>query len=524
MALMSRLVNNVAREGEPVLRAASRDVDGTVGWRILSALVLLLFAVTAVAANLKVGEIRILTPGDVDRVAVGNAAVISTSLLKNGQLLVFGEAPGVTELHLWLKNGQESELEFTVEPTDYALAVNSAVLQQKFAQVQKLLGHVPGIELAVVGDKIVVSGQYDGRYSELLTQVKTGYPEILDLSLSTKLAEVRQLVDGVQGIEVRLVGSRIVLTGTIDNTYADNITTIMGAYPEVMDLTRKDIVDLPDDKMVLMHIKITEFNKSASDNLGINWQNNIAGPAGALATEATFGGDRSDGVTILGGPGTPGQLSTIDPAVVDPSFGYFGIATEITSRINFAVSSGDALILAEPRLVARSGGEASFLAGGEVPIEIVTPTSAAIEFKQFGILLNIKPEVDRQDNIRAKVETEISAVDQSVAVGNTPGFLTRRTNADILLKSGETLVMSGLVDRELGRDTTGLKGLSALPVLGHLFKSRAFRDSKTDLVIFVTPQVYDASNQQNVDAVQREQQQMGEFVEAIRSKSFKLLD
>ena len=55
------------------------------------------------------------------------------------------------------------------------------------------------------------------------------------------------------------------------------------------------------------------------------------------------------------------------------------------------MSSGEALILAEPRLVARSGGEASFLAGGEVPIEIVTPTSAAIEFKQFGILLNIKP-------------------------------------------------------------------------------------------------------------------------------------
>lgn len=492
--------------------------------RWLLAAALWWLAVPAFALNLKVGEIRILTPGDVDRVAVGNAAIISTSLLKNGQLLVFGEAPGVTELHLWMKNGQESELEFTVEATDYAMAVNSAVLQQKFTQVQKLLGHVPGLEIGVVGDKIVLSGQYDGKYAELIAQVKTGYAEILDLSLSTKLAEVRELVKHMQGIEVKLVGSRIVLTGTVDNSFGDNIGTIMGAYPEVMDLTRKDIVELPDDKMVLMHIKITEFNKSAADNLGINWSNSFAGPAAAFAAEEGYGGSRADGVTILGGSNTPGQLSTIDPLTTDPSFGYFGIATEITSRINLAVSSGDALILAEPRLVARSGGEASFLAGGEVPIEIVTPTSAAIEFKQFGILLNIKPEVDRQDNIRAKVETEISAVDQSVAVGNTPGFLTRRTNADILLKSGETLVMSGLVDRELGRDTTGLKGLSAIPIIGHLFKSRAFRDSKTDLVIFVTPQVYDASHERNVEAVQREQQQLGDFVESMRGNGFELLE
>ena len=164
------------------------------------------------------------------------------------------------------------------------------------------------------------------------------------------------------------------------------------------------------------------------------------------------------------------------------------------------------------------------LAGGEVPIEIVTPTSASIEFKQFGILLNIKPTIDRNDNIRARVETEISAVDKSVSVGNTPGFLTRRTDADILLHSGETLVMSGLVDRELDRDLTGLKGLSSLPILGHLFRSRDFRDKKTDLVIFVTPQVYDAEHKQNIDAVAEEQAREAQFLDSMHSASFKLVE
>lgn len=495
---------------------------------LLGTCLLLGLIAEAAAINLKAGEMRILRPGDIERVAVGNPEVISSSLLKNGQLLVFGEGPGVTTMHLWLRNGQESNLEFVVEPADYALSVNSGVLRQKMTSVSEMLARVPGLEIAVVGDKIVLSGQYSGEFTDLIATVKTAYPEILDLTVSTRFSEVNQMLGHIPQLELKIVGKHFVLTGTIDEGYTDTIDTVKSTYTEIMDLTRKEVTDLPDDKMVLMHVKITEFNKSATDNLGINWSTNFAGPAAAFATEDNFGAPRvaadSHNNTVLGGINTPAQLAGIVPGSNDKFFGYFGIASEITSRINLAVSSGDAAILAEPRLVARSGGEASFLAGGEVPIEIVTPTSAAIEFKQFGILLNITPEVDRHNNIRATVETEISAVDQSVAVGNTPGFLTRRTSADILLGSGETLVMSGLVDRELGRDTTGLKGLSSIPILGALFRSRAYRDSKTDLVIFVTPVVYEASDQQNLDAIAQEQQKVEEFVDSMRKSTFQVLD
>ena len=113
------------------------------------------------------------------------------------------------------------------------------------------------------------------------------------------------------------------------------------------------MVVLLDDKMVLVNIKITEFNKSASDSLGINWSNNFAGPAAAIASETTFGGSRDQGVTVLGGSNAPGPLASVDPAA-DTSFGYFGIATEITSRINLAINTGNAMILAEPRLVFTS--------------------------------------------------------------------------------------------------------------------------------------------------------------------------
>ena len=490
---------------------------------IVAATLLLAAAVHAEPIALTVGEMRILRPGDIERVAVGMDGLISFTLLKNGQLLVFGEAPGVTTLHLWFKNGNESDLEVVVDASERKAAANSGVLRQKFTEIDGLIGDIPGLEMSLVGDRIVLSGQYDDDTSGIAS-IKAAYPEILDLSITTRFIEVRELLGHIPDLDIRVVGDRIVLTGTIDDGFEGNISTVMGVYDEIMDLTRKEVIDLPDEKMVLMNVKITEFNISASDSLGINWTTNFAGPAAALSSETGFGGSRVEGVTVLGNSNTPGSLAAIDPAGAQAAFGYFGIATEISSRINMAVSNGDALILAEPRLVARSGGEATFLAGGEVPIEIVTPTSASIEFKQFGILLNIRPEVDRKDNIRANVETEISAIDQSVSIGNTPGFLTRRTTADILLQSGETLVMSGLVDTEIGKDITGLAGFRSIPVLGALFRSKDFRESKTDLVIFVTPQVYDAAHQQNIEAIARQDGMVNEFLDSVRKSSYGIVD
>jgi len=225
------------------------------GW--LLTLVLALCGAPALAANLRVGEMKIMTPGDIDRVAVGNANVISTSLLKNGQLLVFGEAPGVTTLHVWLKNGEEKQVEFTVDKSDYSAAVNSSVLQQKLMAVRRLVNPINGVEINAVGDRLVMTGQYDGRFTQQVAAVKAAYPELLDMTLSTKLHEVRALVEDIEDITVKLVGDRIVLSGIVDDGYKDTLATIAGAYPEIMDLTVKEELRLPDEKMVLVNIRIT---------------------------------------------------------------------------------------------------------------------------------------------------------------------------------------------------------------------------------------------------------------------------
>jgi pilus assembly protein CpaC len=251
--------------------------------------------------------------------------------------------------------------------------------------------------------------------------------------------------------------------------------------------------------MVYLKLQIMEFKKNALENLGVDWQTNIAGPAGALTFDLfsnkqfRFQGDAVD-PTFDPGKGALTPLAQRN----QPTRAYLGIASVITSRINLAVSNGDAWILASPELSTRSGGEAKFLAGGQVPLPTVSATGQSnVTFKDYGIRLLIKPVTDDNDNIMAVIQTELSAIDPSVSVQGIPGFTTRVTDSEINLKSGQTIVISGLLSQDLNNVVNKVPLLGDLPVLGNLFKSTNFRSGRTDLVIFVTPTVTDPASTQN---------------------------
>lgn len=407
--------------------------------------------------ELYVGEMKILKLSNIERIAVGNPTILSNSLLNNGQLLLIAEAEGATQMHIWFHDGTER---------DYSAYVVSAA------------------------NNLVV-----------------------------RKRQVEDLLSDIEGLKVRIVGELIVLSGEIEGGYTDAIGTVQGQFPEVMDLTRTGALDLsrPDNKMVLMNIKITEFNKNYLKNLGIQWDTTVAGPAAGLA----FDGATNPAFRATEQPST--SFSGLGPTAAESALGYFGIVSEITSRINFAVSSGNALVLAEPRLAARSGGEATFLAGGEFPIQISNINGTTIEFKQFGIQLEVKPTVDTNNNVRANVSTELSAIDNSVSVDGVPGLLSRKTTADVILGSGETLVMSGLLNQQASRDQSGITFLQDIPILGALFRSKTFRDNRSELVIFVTPKIFDADSQVNKDAVDYAKQGIQDTIDAIDMKNLDII-
>jgi len=120
-----------------------------------------------------IGEIKILEVGAIDRVAVGNAGLLSTSMLDNGQLLLLAEKEGETTVHIWYTDGAESDLKVQILTNDNARVVN---------ELTTLLGNLGDIEVREVGQKIFITGTLFTTDEALLNTVKTAYPQLIDLT------------------------------------------------------------------------------------------------------------------------------------------------------------------------------------------------------------------------------------------------------------------------------------------------------------------------------------------------------
>jgi len=380
--------------------------------------------------NLYAGEVRVLKIKDVDRIAVGDGKLLSTSITKSGQLIILAETAGETVLHMWGKTGWERNYIVRVAPSNPRSAVG----------------------------------------------------------------EMRTLLSDVNGIEIRSVGGRAVIDGSVGKDGALRIDAIKKVYPNVLDLAKR--TEAYYDKMITMKVQITQFSSNHLEQLGINWDTTILGPEAAYVN---YSGDKGNNLTIAAGAGQ----ASLAASTTGSNFAFFGLATAITSRINFMVSNGDALVLASPTLATRSGGKASFLAGGKIPLPTTNAQGQSnVTFEEFGVKLDIEPTADNDGNITAHLETEISAPDSSIApINNIPGFFTRRSSADLTMKQGETMVISGLLNSDLSKNVSGIKYLMDIPIIGALFRNTNRVDKKTELVVFVTPQIIDANSKVNTDAL-----------------------
>jgi len=247
--------------------------------------------------------------------------------------------------------------------------------------------------------------------------------------------------------------------------------------------------------MIKMDVKIVEFRKSALKELGINWQNQINGPIGGYvndwASNDLYRLAPDSGLDFGNLPNPVGSAAT-----------YFGLTTSITSKINFMASNGDAFTLAEPTLSCINGGKATFLAGGEIPIPVTgRDGDIVVEYKEYGIRLEIEPEASTDGIISTVINTEVSQVDSSVTVRGVPGFLTRRTTTQMNVRDKETIVISGMLNSQNSKDVDKLPLLGDIPIIGHLFKSTRYRDTQTELAIFVTPTIVSAQSKSNKNQI-----------------------
>jgi len=451
---------------------------------VFSLLLLSVFPCAAKSSiDLYIGEIHVLKIGRIDRVAIGNPKIASNSILPNGQLIIMGDSAGATSMHIWMSDGQE--LEFEISVADRAQF-------DDYQELSTLIKTVPGVTVNRIGELIVIGGEVDSKDTVRLQKIVGQFKGILNLvTASDRHKEIQALLGTVPGAVIREVGANTVISGEVSKEYGNLIKIVQGKYPDLLDLTRTPAAVA--GKMVYMQVRIMEMSKKVQETLGINWADSMIGPGFVFGFEGS-----KNGSTVLNDTNTSSVLTKSGLSSLTGASGYFGIATGISSVLNFLETNGDSVVLAEPRLSTRSGGEASFLAGGEIPMPVTSSMGqTTVEFKKYGISLEIKPVVDDRNNILAHIETEVSIPDQSVAVDSIPGLKSRKTSTDISMKAGETLVIAGLLDEEAQKSNDNVAGLSKIPILGALFRSKDFLNERTELVIFVTPQVYDASNPVN---------------------------
>ncbi|MEK6555697.1 MAG: type II and III secretion system protein [Bdellovibrionota bacterium] len=178
----------------------------------------------------------------------------------------------------------------------------------------------------------------------------------------------------------------------------------------------------------------------------------------------------------------PSSLSAqISPKLKGPS------SIEVT--LQAIEDEGLGQILASPTLLAKSGGQAEFLAGGEIPIRLSNNKRLEVTWKRHGIFLQMKPQADLSNQIKMDLTVEVSMLDGASSIDGLPAIKTNKISSQFDLAKAETIVLSGLVRNDWSSSSSGLPGLKNLPVLGALFSSRSFLESRTELVIFVTPQV-----------------------------------
>ncbi len=289
----------------------------------------------------------------------------------------------------------------------------------------------------------------------------------------------------------------IIVTGTLGHAHD---APQLHAYLDIYEIPYIDRTILPGIQQVEVQVRLAEVSRAGVRSLGFNFFR--TGDQLILGnTVGSSGGGPINPISI-GPPGGASAFSNTPFAFtatqgVSSAVSFFAAFPKADLQMFVeALAENEYLrLLAEPTLVALSGEEASFLAGGEFPIPVVQGgttggASVTIEYKEFGIKLKFTPEVLGDAKIRLKVSTEVSELSDIGAVElqgfSVPSIVQRTAETTLELRSGQSFAMAGLISETTNAQSSRVPGLSSLPILGPLFRSVSYQSGETELVVMVT--------------------------------------
>ncbi len=290
---------------------------------------------------------------------------------------------------------------------------------------------------------------------------------------------LRQVLPDETGLQVAAVGDSILLSGTVRSDRAAATARTLARRFVKDEASVVNLLSVSGEQQVLLHVKVAEMQKSVLKELGVSDTLEHMQKIPFLGSASLQSFTTTGSVGLTAASGAYGAMSVM---------GIGALAN------NFTLLEQQGLIktLVEPNLTAVSGETANMLAGGEYPIPVSGANgSISIEFKQFGIALSFTPVVLDAGRISLKLQTEVSAIDNSITVpvGNNvsvPGLSVRRAASVVELPSGGSIMIAGLLQNDMTQTMAGLPGIMDIPVLGSLFRSNSFQHNESELVVIVS--------------------------------------
>jgi pilus assembly protein CpaC len=321
--------------------------------------------------------------------------------------------------------------------------------------------------------------------------------QILNLSIHVE-APTDNLADTVHRlfpqsqVDIQSLNGHLVLSGIAQNAgEADEINRLAQTYVDKPENV-VNLISIAGKDQVTLKVRIVEVNRNTIKQLG-------------LGTSMTYNfGTRSYSFLHKTSYDVAGKYSGTTEACYDQGGTSASSATgrtlstgsDTTACLEAFEQVGLARTLAEPNLTAISGESAKFLAGGEFPVPVGQDNQGrvTVEFKPFGVGLGFTPVVTSNGRISMRISTEVSELTNVGALAlssslTIPGLTVRRAETTVEMQSGSSLMIAGLLESKYKQVLDSLPGLTTLPVLGSLFRSRDFLHDETELVVIVTPYV-----------------------------------
>jgi pilus assembly protein CpaC len=353
--------------------------------------------------------------------------------------------------------------------------------------------------LVTSSNQLLINGKLPGTISMFVWDRSGGirrYEVIVQRDLARLSEQIKQLFPG-EAIDAQSNGRNIVLSGTVTSKdVTERAINLAAGYVENKDqiTTLLQVRESEASNQVLLRVRFAEVSRSAMTELGTSLftgANGYKNVVGRVTTEQQAA------------PAFDSSNASSDKLVFSDFLNLFLFDTkhQLGTVIKALQTKGLFQSLAEPNLVAESGKEASFLAGGEIPVPIAQGSGAnlaiSVQYKEFGVRLNFTPVVTG-NRIHLKVRPEVSTLDFTNAVVlngfRIPALSTRRTETEIELQNGQTFAIAGLMNNSVNSTIDKIPGIGDIPILGLLFKSKSAQKNLTELVVMITPEILPKSS------------------------------